>query len=131
MLMLILMTSSFVIMTIFRPYYTQLDNRLELLNEATLILIIYSLYSFTDVMNAGNVNDVDMHGNKYNKGTLGSFENLNLARFYAGYLLIFIFSVDIGAHCLIIIDNTARITKLRIIQMNAIYKRHKKREKEF
>ena len=85
-----------MIVDLVKAHKRKLAFRLELLNEVILILVIESLYLFTSVMNAGNVNDVDLFGNQYNNGTSGSVENLEKARLYAGYYYISLFITNIA-----------------------------------
>ena len=90
-LRLIIAFAAFVILTVVKPYETKLDNFLELLNECTLIFVIEVLFVFTDVMNAGNINDANM-------GTVGTIADLESARQMAGVFYITLFVSNITIH---------------------------------
>ena len=47
----------FTIVTIIQPHENKTTTRLELLSEATSLILIICIISFTDIMNEGNIND--------------------------------------------------------------------------
>ena len=108
-----------------------MDNNLELVNEAVLIFVIDSFFAFTSVINAGNVNDIDMNGNRTNFGNIGSEENLEEARSLAGWVYIMLFVGNILIHITFMLINIGRMTKLKCKRSIAIGKRNLSREKAF
>ena len=59
---LLAVLTSFTLLIETQPFADRIQNRLELLNEVVLVLIVDSLFAFTKVMNAGNPNDIDANG---------------------------------------------------------------------
>lgn len=47
----------FTIVTMIQPHGNKTTTRLELLSEATSLILIICIISFTDIMNEGNIND--------------------------------------------------------------------------
>ena len=52
-------TISFVILAVKRPFSEPLNNRLELMNEATTIFLIDCMFVFTNGVNSGNPDDLN------------------------------------------------------------------------
>ena len=123
-LRLIIAFAAFVILTVVKPYETKLDNFLELLNECTLIFVIEVLFVFTDIMNAGNINDANL-------GTVGTLTDLESARQMAGVIYMALFVSNITIHLATMLYFTLRHYKLTCALQHTLWKRKVNREKAF
>lgn len=90
LLLLRLFTSliGFIIVTNIKPLDSHRANKLEMMNEATVIFIVDCIIFCTDLLNAGNENDLNA----------GSTPDLISARAFIGSLYIYIFCGNITVH---------------------------------
>ena len=88
--------ASFLILSVVEPFQTRRANQLELLNETMTIIIIDCIYSYTDIMNEGNVDD----------GNAGNTSNLLDSQFYVGWLYITVFIGTLSVHFSFLIKDT-------------------------
>ena len=90
LLLLRLFTSllGFIIVVNIQPYDNVKANKLELMNEATVILIIDCIIFCTDILNTGNENDLNA----------GNTPDLQTSRQFIGMVYIIVFSGNITVH---------------------------------
>ena len=101
------------------------------MNECTMIFAIDILFVLNGSMNAGNVNDVDINGQQYNLGTLGSESKLMRAEQTIGLFYITLFMGNMITQISIILYNQIRLLKLQCRKNKAIWMRNEKRERAF
>ena len=94
---------SFVIKSVKRPFADPLNNRLELMNETTTILLIDCMFIFTNGVNSGNPDDLNQ----------GNVSSVPIAHQITGYIYITIFVINIAVHLIILMKSECKSLKNR------------------